>query len=76
LSDSILPLTGEAFEEIKAKLEVLGLADSRIVKEDGIETLILDKIGLTKEDNRDIRCYMVFNGSIIRRPNKEISNDA
>ena len=66
-----IPLTIEAFLELKAKLSVLQL-ENRILSEKGKEFLNLDGILLTKEDNRDIRCYMVYEGSIIKRPdNKE-----
>jgi hypothetical protein len=65
--DSVIPLTSEAFEEIKAKLEVLKL-DVRITYQHGEEILILDGIGLTKEKDRDITCYMVYQGQIIRKP--------
>ena len=66
-----IPLSAVAFQEIKAKLSVLQL-ENRILSEKGKEFLNLDGILLTKEDNRDIRCYMVYEGSIIKRPdNKE-----
>ena len=66
-----IPLTTEAFLELKAKLSVIQL-ENRILSEKGKEFLNLDGILLTKEDNRDIRCYMVYEGSIIKRPdNKE-----
>lgn len=66
---SFIPLTSEAYEEIKAKLEILQL-NSRIVK-DQEEMLNLDGIFLTKEKDRDIRCYMVYQGQVIKKPSKD-----
>ena len=65
-----IPLSAVAFQEIKAKLSVLQL-ENRILSEKGKEFLNLDGILLTKEDNRDIRCYIVYQNSIIHRPKKE-----
>ena len=62
-----IPLSAVAFQEIKAKLSVLQL-DSRILSEKGKEFLNLDGILLTNQKDHDIRCYMVYQNSIIHRP--------
>lgn len=64
--DNTLSLTSEAYEELKAKIIAVGYGNSRIKMEGDREYLDLDSIGLIRGDDKDLKCYLVYKGGIVK----------
>ena len=75
--EAVMDISSGAFEELKARFAAVGA--NILAEHEGRPVLVLGSLGLRRENDDNVKCYLVYQGKIVKAQKDEsasINGDA